>query len=135
MTSEPGAALRAVIGPAPVERLKHPGGTCPGTVGTTGPDPRPGQGSDSGGSDAAGVTRVTLLVPEMTCRHCVRTVTAALRDVPGVELVQADVRTTTVVLFGEPAVTDVLAALKAAGFKGTVVPSASEEGEQGGRRR
>ena len=33
---------------------------------------------------------VTLLVPGMTCRHCVRTVTAALRDVPGVTRVQAD---------------------------------------------
>jgi copper chaperone CopZ len=78
---------------------------------------------------------MTLLVPEMTCRQCVRTVTAALRDVPGVELVQADARATTVVLFGEPVLTDVLAALKAAGFPGTVVPSASDQGEQGGRRR
>ncbi len=78
---------------------------------------------------------MTLVVPKMTCRHCVRTVTAALRDVPGVELVQADARAATVVLRGEPAVTDVLAALKAAGFPGTVVPSASEEGEQVGRRQ
>ena len=76
------------------------------------------------------MTTVTLLVPDMTCRHCVRTVTAALRDVPGVELVQADARATTVLLCGEPAVTDVLAALEAAGFPGTVVPSAGEEREQ-----
>ena len=44
------------------------------------------------------MTTVTLLVPDMTCRHCVRTVTAALRDVAGVQLVQADARTTTVKL-------------------------------------
>jgi copper chaperone CopZ len=76
------------------------------------------------------VITVTLLVPKMTCRHCVRTVTAALRDVPGVDLVQADARATTVMLFGEPVLTDVLAALKAAEFPGTVVPSASEDIEQ-----
>jgi len=57
---------------------------------------------------------MTLVVPKMTCRHCVRTVTAALRDVPGVELVQADARAATVVLRGEPAVTDVLAVRQAA---------------------
>jgi hypothetical protein len=33
---------------------------------------------------------MTVLVPGMTCRHCVRKVTAALRDVAGVALVQAD---------------------------------------------
>lgn len=71
-----------------------------------------------------------LKVPGMTCRHCVRTVTAALRDVPGVELVQADARATTVVLSGEPLATDVLAALKAAGFPGTVVPSGRDAREE-----
>ena len=77
------------------------------------------------------MTTVTLLVPEMTCRHCVRTVTSVLRDIAGVQLVQADARTTTVVLYGEPAVTDVLAALEAAGFPGTVlsVPEAQSIGE------
>ena len=70
---------------------------------------------------------MTLLVPGMTCRRCVRKVTAALRDVAGVALVQADVRTTTVVLHGDAAVVEVLAALDGAGFTGTVVPPASED--------
>ena len=63
-------------------------------------------------------------VPGMTCRHCVRTVTAALRDVPGVDAVRADAATSTVVLQGTPAPTDVLAALHAAGFPGTVTAAA-----------
>ena len=69
------------------------------------------------------MSTLTLRVPGMTCRHCVRKVTAALRDVPGVQLVQADLTTTTVVLRGEPTVADVLAALDQAGFPGTVLPA------------
>jgi copper chaperone CopZ len=68
------------------------------------------------------VSTLTLLVPGMTCRHCVRKVTAALRDVPGVQLVRADLTTTTVVVDGDPTVADVLAALEGARFPGTVVP-------------
>ena len=75
------------------------------------------------------MSTVALLVPGMTCRHCVRKVTAALRDVAGVALVQADVRTTTVVLHGDAAVAEVLAALDGAGFPGTVIPPASEDSE------
>ena len=69
------------------------------------------------------MSTLTLLVPEMTCRHCVRKVTAVLRDVPGVQLVQADLTTATIVLRGESTVADVLAALDEAGFPGTVLPS------------
>jgi copper chaperone len=74
------------------------------------------------------VSTVALLVPGMTCAHCVRKVTAALRDVDGVALVEADVRTTTVVLHGDAAVAEVLAALDGAGFPGIVIhpPSDSE---------
>ena len=68
------------------------------------------------------MTTLTLLVPGMTCRHCVRKVTAVLRDVPGVQLVQADLTTATVVLRGEPTVADVLAALDEAGYPATVLP-------------
>ena len=81
------------------------------------------------------MSRVALLVPGMTCRHCVRKVTAALRDVAGVALVQADVRTTTVVLHGDAAVAEVLAALDGAGFPGTVIPLASEDSETTVTRR
>lgn len=66
---------------------------------------------------------LTLLVPGMTCRHCVRKVTAVLRDVPGVQLVQADLTTATVVLRGEATVTGVLAALDETGFPATVLPA------------
>lgn len=66
---------------------------------------------------------LTLLVPGMTCRHCVRRVTAALRDVPGVMAVLADTATTTVVLHGTPDIDRVLAALDAAGFPGTALPA------------
>ena len=69
------------------------------------------------------MSTLTLRVPGMTCRHCVRKVTAVLRDVPGVQLVQADLTTATVVLSGEPTVADVLAALDEAGFHGTVLPA------------
>ncbi len=66
--------------------------------------------------------RIVLSVPGMTCRHCVRTVTAALRDVPGVETVTADARSTTVVLTGPVSVADALATLDACGFPGTAAP-------------
>jgi copper chaperone CopZ len=66
------------------------------------------------------VGTLRLRVPDMTCRHCVRKVTAALRDVPGVSLVRADASTTTVELQGErlPELGLVLVALEAAGFPG-----------------
>jgi copper chaperone CopZ len=69
------------------------------------------------------MSTLSLLVPGMNCRQCVRKVTAVLRDVPGVQLVQADLTTATVVLSGEPTVVDVLAALDEAGFPGTVLPA------------
>jgi copper chaperone len=68
------------------------------------------------------MSTLTLRVPGMTCRHCVRKVTAVLRDVPGVQLVQAGLPTATVVLRGEPTVADVLAALDEAGYPGAVLP-------------
>ena len=69
------------------------------------------------------MSTLTLRVPGMTCRHCVRKVTAVLRDAPGVQLVQADLTTATVVLRGEPTVAGVLAALDEAGFPGAVLPA------------
>ena len=72
------------------------------------------------------MSTLVLLVPGMTCRHCVRKVTAALRDVPGVQLVQADLTTSTVVLRGEPPVADVLAPWTWHGFPGTVMPAGGD---------
>jgi copper chaperone CopZ len=57
-----------------------------------------------------------LLVGGMGCRHCVREVTARLRDVPGVERVVADASTNRVQLTGSMSRTDVLAALATTTF-------------------
>jgi copper chaperone CopZ len=53
---------------------------------------------------------ITLLVAGMSCRRCVREVTARLRDVPGVETVTANPGDSLVRLSGRMEVADVLAA-------------------------
>jgi copper chaperone CopZ len=58
---------------------------------------------------------LTLRVPAMTCRHAVRTVTAALRDVVGVQTVQAEAATATVLVSGTMAPDDVFRALRQCG--------------------
>ena len=47
------------------------------------------------------MTVVEMQVPGMTCRHCVRAVTARLRDLPGVVAVEADIEHTRVVVHGD----------------------------------
>lgn len=59
---------------------------------------------------------LTVLVPTMTCRHCVRDVTAALRDVAGVHTIQADAATATVTLCGSMTAKDVFRALLDYGY-------------------
>lgn len=54
---------------------------------------------------------LTLTVDGMGCRHCVREVTALLRDVPGVRTIAADMSTCTVKLAGSMSDADVIAAL------------------------
>ena len=54
---------------------------------------------------------LTLTVDGMGCRHCVREVTARLRDVPGVKTIAADMSTCTVKLAGSMSDADVIAAL------------------------
>lgn len=63
-----------------------------------------------------GAVEVTVDVTGMTCRHCVRAVTAQLRDVPGVATVVADAVASTVVVTGRVSAADVLAAIQTAGF-------------------
>ena len=59
--------------------------------------------------------QLDLVVDGMDCRHCVREVTARLRDVPGVERVSANPDGCVVQLSGSMELTEVLAA-----FAGTV---------------
>ena len=54
---------------------------------------------------------LTLTVDGMSCRHCVREVTARLRDVPGVKIVAADMSTRTVRLTGSMSDAAVIEAL------------------------
>ena len=62
-----------------------------------------------------------LLVGGMGCRHCVREVTARLRDVPGVERVVADASTNRVLLTGSMSRADVMGALSETTFVVRVV--------------
>ena len=57
-----------------------------------------------------------LLVGGMGCRHCVREVTARLRDVPGVERVVADASRNRVLLTGAMTHSDVIGALSETKF-------------------
>ncbi len=60
-------------------------------------------------------------VPDMTCRHCVRSVSRRLRDVVGVRTIAADAAAGVVVVSGSMAVADVLSALDDCRFPGRVV--------------
>jgi copper chaperone CopZ len=57
------------------------------------------------------MTVIALHVPGMTCRHCVRIVTARLRDLPGVVMVAADAAAEEVTVQGEVSEDRVRAAL------------------------
>ena len=65
---------------------------------------------------------LVVAVPGMTCRHCVRTVTNALRDVPGVMTVVADMESRTVAITGAVREHDVLTALEQCGFPAAAGP-------------
>ena len=66
---------------------------------------------------------LTLFVGSMSCRRCVREVTARLRDVTGVETVAADHGRSTVHLSGVMDVADVLAAFAGTTYRPQVVGS------------
>lgn len=58
-----------------------------------------------------------LLVDGMSCRRCVREVTARLRDVPGVETVSASAADSVVRLSGSMQLADVLAAFTSTTYR------------------
>ena len=62
-----------------------------------------------------------LLVGGMGCRHCVREVTARLRDVPGVERVVADASRNHVLLSGSMTDSDAMGALSGTTFVARIV--------------
>lgn len=64
-----------------------------------------------------------LSVGSMHCRHCVREVTAWLRDVVGVETITADAKTGTVVLGGTMTTSDVLAVFAGSSYTPQVLLS------------
>ena len=57
------------------------------------------------------MTVVEMQVPGMTCRHCVRAVTARLRDLPGVVAVEADAEHARLVVYGDITADQVRAAV------------------------
>jgi copper chaperone CopZ len=61
--------------------------------------------------------QLNLVVGGMSCRRCVREVTARLRDVPGVETVSADARQSTIRLSGSMRSQDVLAAFTGTSYQ------------------
>ena len=79
------------------------------------------------------MTELRLYVEGMSCRKCVREVTARLRDVPGVETVAADHHRSVVVLAGSMTRAGVVAALDATRFQIRWVGADSDE-TAGGQR-
>lgn len=69
------------------------------------------------------MSSLDLIVTGMSCRHCVRDVTARLRDVPGVRTVTADARTSRVRLTGSMSLDQVAAALAGTTYAVRVVPA------------
>jgi copper chaperone len=67
------------------------------------------------------VPQFSIHVPDMTCRHCVRSVSQAVTDVAGVREVVVDLRTKAVQVHGavDPAV--VCAAVAAVGYPAHVI--------------
>ena len=68
---------------------------------------------------------LTLFVGNMSCRRCVREVTARLRDVTGVETVTADHGLSTVHLSGAMELADVLAAFAETTYRPQIVRNSS----------
>lgn len=60
---------------------------------------------------------ITLHIPAMTCRRLVRAVTARVRDLSGVDAVEARADTATLVVHGTATEGQVRAALTHAGFQ------------------
>lgn len=72
-------------------------------------------------------------VPAMACRHCVRAISAQVRDVRGVVALEADTTTRTICVQGAADPDEVRSAIAAAGYQAVVVsPSAFVQESTGG---
>jgi copper chaperone len=72
-------------------------------------------------------------VPAMTCRHCVRAISAQVRDLRGVVALEADTTTRTFRVEGTAEPDEVRAAIAAAGYEALVVsPSSLGQESTGG---
>jgi len=65
----------------------------------------------------------SLMVGGMSCRRCVREVTALLRDVEGVETVTADAGSSMVSVTGSMSLTDVIDVLAGSSYSAYAVDS------------
>lgn len=73
----------------------------------------------------ADAQRQVFAVQGMTCEGCVSTVTAAVKDVPGVDNVQVSLESGRAVVVGDPdevSAEVVIAAIKKAGYKASLAP-------------
>ena len=62
-------------------------------------------------------------VPAMTCRHCIRAISAQVRDVKGVVALEADTTTRTIRVQGAADPDAVRSAIAAAGYEAVAVSS------------
>ncbi len=73
------------------------------------------------GSTPQGREETVFSVPAMTCRHCVRAVSAQVRDVTGVVALEADVTTRTMRVQGPAEPDAVRSAVAAAGYEAVLL--------------
>jgi copper chaperone len=70
----------------------------------------------SGSTHGRVVSQISLHVPGMSCRHCVRAISAAVSDVAGIQSVAIDLETKTVHVHGTADMDAVRSALATAGY-------------------
>ena len=69
------------------------------------------------GGDGPALVETVLSVPAMTCRHCVRTISAQVGDVAGVVAVVADLRSKRLRVQGTPRPGALVSAITEAGYE------------------
>jgi copper chaperone CopZ len=83
-------------------------------------------------SNPHGREETVFSVPAMTCRHCVRAVSAHVRDVTGVVALEADATTRTVRVQGSAEPDAMRSAIAAAGYEAFLVSRSGRRQERTG---